>query len=80
MPKATAKRANYVVKSIRHSTAGQSREVTIPFYTVLWSSTSHVESYVHFWEPQFKNITLLECVRSSGGQNDKECRGQDLRC
>lgn len=70
VPKVTATRANYVVKCIRHSTTGQPREVTMPFHTLLWGCTPHLESYVQFWEPQFKKdiAPLRVCQEQCGAK------------
>ena len=57
-----AKRANRVLGYIKHSIAGQSKEVTVPLYTAL--VRPHVEYCVQFWVPQYKkDIKLLECAQ-----------------
>jgi len=57
-----AKRANCVLRYIKHSIASGSREVIVLLYTALMQP--HLESCVQFWMSQYKkDDKLLECVR-----------------
>ncbi|KAK4816268.1 hypothetical protein QYF61_014340 [Mycteria americana] len=56
-----AKRANHVLRCIKHSTAGWLREVMVPLYTAL--VRSHLEYCVQFWVPQYNDTKLWECVQ-----------------
>lgn len=57
-----AKRANYVLGCMKHSTASWSEEVILPLYLALvWP---HLEYCMQFWAPQFKkDFMILECIR-----------------
>jgi len=57
-----AKRANCVLRCIKHSIASQLKEVIVPLSTALLQL--HLKYCVQFWAPQCKkDIRLLEYVR-----------------
>ena len=69
-----AKRANHVLGCMKHSTANQSREVTVPLYTALvWS---HLKQHVQFSAPQHKDIRLLDCVQRRATKMVKGLEGK----
>ena len=69
-----ARRANHVLGCMKHSTANQSREVTVPLYTALvWP---HLEYSVQFWDLQYKDIKLFECFQRRATKMVKGLEGK----
>ena len=53
----TAQKAHHILGCIKRSTASRSREVILPFYSVLMRP--YLEYCIHMWSPQYRRDTEL---------------------